>query len=81
MLSIIFRLQLYVYLCLSEFEGSFNLVDPRRQFLLKMPGHGFNGKLIQLLCPTTMAHFKIAECWSQKRNLELHFLSYSSGVC
>lgn len=56
-----------VHICISAFPiWEVHLPDPRRQFLIKMSGHGFKAKLIHTLCPTTMAHIKIAECWPQK---------------
>lgn len=37
-------------LAFGRLEGSFILVDPWRQFLLKMSGHGLSGKHKQFLC-------------------------------
>lgn len=55
-----------VYASLPFQVGRLLNLDPRRQFLIEMSGHGFKARLIHVLCPTTMAHFKIAECWPQK---------------
>lgn len=51
MLSTISGLEQKMSLCLFKLEGLFILVDPWRQFLLKMSGHSLKGKHIQLLRP------------------------------